>query len=70
MLQLDLIMYKSHLGGTGFGGMRGSWKAAEAWHCERPRKAVGEGTASIAVDGSGLKWSYKDFQAWHHEGSL
>jgi hypothetical protein len=34
MLQLDLLMCKNHLGGTGFEGMKGSWRASEAWHCE------------------------------------
>ena len=29
-------MCKNHPGGTGFKGMKGSWRAAEAWHCERP----------------------------------
>ena len=30
------------------------WKAAEVWHCERPRKAIGEGASSIAakIEGS------------------
>jgi hypothetical protein len=27
---------KSHPGGTGFEGMKGSCRAAEALHCERP----------------------------------
>ena len=26
-------MCKSHPGGTGFEGRKGSWRAAEAWHC-------------------------------------
>jgi hypothetical protein len=30
--QLDLIMCKSHPGGTGFEGMKGSWRAASACH--------------------------------------
>jgi hypothetical protein len=55
-MQLDLLMYKYLLGGTGFEGMKGSWRAAEARHCERPGKAVGEGAASDAVDGPGLEW--------------
>jgi hypothetical protein len=33
---------KSHPGDTGFEGIKGSWRAAEACHCERPRKATGE----------------------------
>ena len=32
--QLDLVNCKSHLLGTGFEGMKGSWRAAEAWHWE------------------------------------
>ena len=54
MLQLDAAMYKNHANGTGFEGMKGSWRAAEAWHCERPERAIGEGVASVAVDGCRL----------------
>jgi len=31
--------------------MKGSWRAAEAWHCERPGEAISEGTASVSFDG-------------------
>ena len=58
MLRLDLVKCKSHPGGTGFEGMKGSCRAAEAWHCERPWKAIGEGAASVAIDSPGLKGSY------------
>ena len=47
-------MCKSHPGGTGFEGMKGSWRAAEARHCERPWKAIGEGAASVAISAPGL----------------
>jgi hypothetical protein len=47
-------MCKNHPTGTDFEGMKGSWKAAEAWHYERPVKAFDEGAASVAVDGPGL----------------
>jgi hypothetical protein len=57
MFQMDLVMNKNYSGGTGFEGMKGSWRAAEAWNCERPGKAIGEG-ASVVV-GSGLKESCK-----------
>jgi hypothetical protein len=57
VLQWDLVMCKSHPGGTGFEGMKGSCRAAEARHCERPWKAIGEGTASLEVDGPVLKGS-------------
>jgi len=70
MLQLDLVMCKSHPGGSGFEGMKASWRAAEAGHCERPWKATGEGAASVTVDGPGLKGSCKGFESWHHEDSL
>jgi hypothetical protein len=50
-------MCKSHPGGTGFESMKGSCIAAEAQHCERPWKAIGEGAASVEVDGPGLKGS-------------
>jgi hypothetical protein len=57
LLQRDLVMCKGHPGGTAFEGMKGSRRAAEAWHCERPWKAIGEGTDSVAIDGPGLKGS-------------
>ena len=37
--------------------MKGLCRAAEAQHCERPWKAIGEGVASVAIDGPGLKGS-------------
>jgi hypothetical protein len=33
MLQLYMVMCKSHPSGTGFERMKGSCIAAEAWHC-------------------------------------
>jgi hypothetical protein len=57
-------------GGTGFEGMKGSRRAAEARQCERPWKAIGEGAASVATDGPGLKGSCKGVEAWHHEEGL
>jgi hypothetical protein len=57
VLWLDLVMFKSHPGGIGFEGMKGSCRTAEAWHCERPWKAIGEGAASVAIDSPGLKGS-------------
>ena len=54
MLWLDLVTCKGHPGGTGFEGMKELSRAAEAWHCERPWKAIGEGAASVPTDGSGL----------------
>jgi len=70
VLPLNLVMCKSHPSGTGFEHMKGSWRAAEAGHCERPGKAIGGGTASVAVDSLGLKGSCKGVEAWHHEESL
>jgi hypothetical protein len=70
VLQLDLVMCKSHPGSTGFEGMKGSWRAAEAWHWERPWKAIGEDAASVAADGPGLKGTCKGVEAWCHEESL
>ena len=52
-------MCKGHPGGTGFEDMKGSHRAAEAWHCERPWKAIGKGAASVVVDGQELKGSCK-----------
>ena len=53
MLWLDLVTCKSYPGGTGFAGMKGSGRAAEAQHYERPWKAIGEGADSVAIDGPG-----------------
>lgn len=32
-------------GGTGFEGVKWSWREAEAWHCDRPGKATSDSTA-------------------------
>ena len=58
-------MCKSYPGSTGFEGMKGSLRAAEARH-----SAIGEGAASVAVEGQGLKGSCKGFEVWNHEESL
>jgi hypothetical protein len=63
-------MCKSYPGGTGFKGMKGSHRTAESRHYERPWKAIGEGAASVAIDGPGLKGSCKGVEAWDHEESL
>jgi hypothetical protein len=70
VLRMDLVMCKSYPDDTGFEGMKGSRRAAEARHCERPWKAIDEGAASVAIDGPGLKGSCKRVEAWHHEESL
>jgi hypothetical protein len=46
-----------HPCGTGFKGMKGSWRVAEAWHCEKPGEATGKGAASFPVEGPKLKGS-------------
>lgn len=33
---------------TSFGGMKGTRRASETWHCERPVNANGEGLAPFA----------------------
>jgi hypothetical protein len=48
-------MCKSYPGGTGFEGMNGSHRAAEARYHERPWKAISEDAASFAINGPGLK---------------
>jgi hypothetical protein len=70
VLQLYFIMCKSQPGGTGFEGIKGYCRTAEAWHCVRPWKAIGEDAAPVAVDSVGLKGSCKGVEAWHHEESL
>jgi hypothetical protein len=57
LLRQGLVMCRGHPGGTGFEGMKGSRRAAEAQHCKRPWEAIGEGAASVATDGPGLKGS-------------
>jgi hypothetical protein len=66
LLPISVVMFKNHPGGTGFEGMKGSWRTAEAWQCERPWKAIGEGAASVTVDRPGLKGSCKEVEAWCH----
>ena len=48
---------------TVFEGMKGSWEALEVWHCEMPEESIGEGAASVAVDGPGLMESYREVEA-------
>jgi hypothetical protein len=43
--------------------MKGSCRTAEVQHCERLQKAIGEGEASVAIDGTGLKGSCKGNEA-------
>ena len=50
--------------------MKGSCRAAEAWHCERAWKAIGDGAASVAIEGPGLKGSCEGIEAWLHEERL
>lgn len=50
--------------------MKGSWRAAEARHCEGPGKAIGEGTVSVTFEDPGLKRPCKEVEAWYHEESL
>ena len=37
--------------------------AADAWLCERPGEATGEGAATVAVEGPGLKGSCREVEA-------
>jgi hypothetical protein len=59
-------MCKSHPGGTGFEGMKGSLRAAEAQHYERPWKAIGESAASVATDslgrGHAVFWRFQYYE--------
>ena len=63
-------MCKSYPGGTGSEGIKESCRGAEAPHCERLWKAIGEGADSVAIDSPGLKGSRKGVETWHHEKSL
>ena len=55
VLELDLVMCNNHPDSTSFEGMKRSCRGVEAWHCERPERAIGEGSASVAVKSPGLK---------------
>ena len=61
--QPNFVMCKSFPGGAGLKGMKEPWRTAEAWYCERLGKEIGEGEASFAVDGLGLKGSCKQVEA-------
>lgn len=43
-------MCKSLPGSTGFKGMKGSWKAAEPWHCDRSGETTGGSAASVSTE--------------------
>lgn len=58
VLEADLVV------NAGFEGRKGSWRTAEAWHCERPDEAIDEGTASTTVEALGLKGSWGKAEAW------
>jgi hypothetical protein len=55
-------MDKSYSGATSLEGIKGSWRAAKAWHCGKPGKAIGKGTASVVVEGPGLKGLCKEIE--------
>ena len=43
--------------------MKGSWRTADTWQCESLGEAIGDGAASVAVDGPGLKGSCREVEA-------
>lgn len=50
----DLVICKSHLGGTGFGDMKWSQRATEVWHCVAGLpsiEATGECTSAHGAEG-------------------
>jgi hypothetical protein len=63
-------MCTNYPGATGFEGMKGSRRAAEAWHWDRLGNDIGESAASVAIKGPGLKGSGKEVEAWHHGDSI
>jgi hypothetical protein len=42
--------------------MKGSWRATETWYCERIWNTIGEGAASVVVEGPGVKGSCKEVE--------
>lgn len=57
MVAPSFIMCKHLPGGTGFEGMKGSWRTAEAYHCQRTKKDISAGP------GSELKELWKEVKA-------
>lgn len=43
------LPYDAGVGSMKDAGLKESWRAAKAWHCERPGGALGKHTASVAV---------------------
>ena len=70
MLLLDLVMCKNHPGGTGFKGIKASWRTAETCNYEGPGKDTCKGAASIAVGDPRLKFSCNEVKAWRQEECL
>ena len=69
--QLNLAMSKSQLGSTGFETIKGSWRAAEAWHNvvgleSLKKRQEREVISKDAVGSPGLKGSQRKVEAWHH----
>lgn len=58
--QPNLVMRNSLPGGTGFGGMKRSWRAAEAQGQEKPGEAIGGSAATVELETSGLKGSWRE----------
>lgn len=42
--------------------MKGSFRAAEAWHSEKPRRGHREGEVTVAVEDPGWKGSCKEVE--------
>lgn len=62
MLAAPLGNVVSFSGVSGFGSVKGSWRAPEAWHCERLGEASGNGDTSVAVDATVLKGHGKNWR--------
>ena len=63
-LYLTMRAELGSVGGTGFESIKGSWRTAEAWHCEGQEDVTDEeGTASVAVEDPGLKGSWREVEA-------
>lgn len=57
-----LVINKSHLGGTGFEGMKELWRTSEVWHQERVEESIDEGAVKVPE----LKVLWREAKAWHH----
>jgi hypothetical protein len=55
-------MCKGHPGSTGFEGMKGTLRTAEAWHCEGHRRSLVKLHAQLLLIAQGLRGHAKELR--------